>query len=206
MLILSKYKDYYDYLKGIYGEDNKLILDRREGTYVSPSISPYNDYGVWRLYIAGRILEFIDMKGIFIFGDSIAPHSQEVHSYFNDKHVRYLIKRSKTSRQTDKIFYPTLSKDIHNIYKFKEIPYPIFLFSIDWDNKPKIDAKFPRLTDMNINKVISAHDMWLMLSQWLAEQLTKNEPSVPIGDDKIRIQSHGFDLKDSFRNTKNRMI
>ena len=27
MKIISKYKDYYDYLQGIYGVDEKLILD-----------------------------------------------------------------------------------------------------------------------------------------------------------------------------------
>jgi len=35
MKILSKYKDYYDYLMGIYGEDPLLILDRREGRQLS---------------------------------------------------------------------------------------------------------------------------------------------------------------------------
>ena len=30
MKIISKYKDVYDYLTGIYGEDPLLILDRRE--------------------------------------------------------------------------------------------------------------------------------------------------------------------------------
>ncbi len=30
MIILSKYKDYYDYLVGIYGRDENKIFDRRE--------------------------------------------------------------------------------------------------------------------------------------------------------------------------------
>ena len=34
MKIISKYKDYYDYLSGIYGEDPLKVLDRRE---VDPS-------------------------------------------------------------------------------------------------------------------------------------------------------------------------
>ena len=37
MKIISKYKDYYDYLTGIYGVDDKIVLDRRgwEGKKVS---------------------------------------------------------------------------------------------------------------------------------------------------------------------------
>lgn len=203
MKILSKYKDYYDYLKGIYGEDNKLILDRREGEIVLPSTS--FEKQIWRLYICGRILEFIDVKSKFYFGEDIAPYSEPLSRWSSNEHVKYIIKEHATRDWgRDKIYYPELSYDVHNVYKFPKIEAPIFLFRVDGQDI-KIEHKFPRLTDLNINKVIPPHDVWLMLSQWLAEDLTSKEPIVPIGDDKIRIQSHGFDLKNSFRNTKNRM-
>jgi hypothetical protein len=31
MKVISKYKDYYDFLAGSYGTDNKLVLDRTKG-------------------------------------------------------------------------------------------------------------------------------------------------------------------------------
>ena len=32
MKIISKFKDYYDFLQGIYGVDPLLVLDRTKGT------------------------------------------------------------------------------------------------------------------------------------------------------------------------------
>lgn len=39
MKIISKYKDFYDYLVGIYGEDEKLVYDRRLNFYQNPTIA-----------------------------------------------------------------------------------------------------------------------------------------------------------------------
>lgn len=33
MKIISKHKDYYDYMCHIHGVDNKLVLDRRDSDY-----------------------------------------------------------------------------------------------------------------------------------------------------------------------------
>lgn len=40
MKIISQYKDYYDYLIGFYGIDEKIVLDRRKfNKYNGPYIS-----------------------------------------------------------------------------------------------------------------------------------------------------------------------
>ena len=54
-------------------------------------------------------------------------------------------------------------------------------------------------TKLGVNKHIDAKDIWIMLSEWLGNKVTQNEPSIPIGDDKTRILNAGFDLKTSFR-------
>ena len=53
MKIISKYKDYYDYLVGTYGEDPKLILDRREGFILSKDSTECK----YQLYICGKIID-----------------------------------------------------------------------------------------------------------------------------------------------------
>jgi hypothetical protein len=58
------------------------------------------------------------------------------------------------------------------------------------------------LETLGIQTIIKPFDLWIMLSEWLGYMITQNEPSVPIGDDKIRVESHGFDLKTSFRHRK----
>ena len=50
MKIISKYKDYYDYLSGIYGEDPLKILDRRE---VDPSDNIRTIVFCDKIYIKG---------------------------------------------------------------------------------------------------------------------------------------------------------
>lgn len=76
----------------------------------------------------------------------------------------------------------------------------LFCYKLLQGYSPGEYYKFPRLDLLKINKLISPHDIWILLSSWLSYKIP--EMPVPIGDDKIRIQSHGFDLKTSFRKTK----
>lgn len=65
------------------------------------------------------------------------------------------------------------------------------------------DNKNPILKDYNFDKVFKPEKIWIILSEWLGKRITKNEPIVPVGSDKVRILSAGFDLKTSFRHPKN---
>ena len=60
-------------------------------------------------------------------------------------------------------------------------------------------AKHPILKDYGFVRVFKPEEIWIILSEWLGKVITMNEKKVPIGDDKTRILSHGFDLKTSFR-------
>ena len=102
----------------------------------------------------------------------------------------------------EKIYYPTLSEDKYNIYpEIKELSKTCPIFLYDKDSKT-IYQEFPSLKELGVNKVIDAIDLWILLSEWLGNRITEKEPIVPIGDDKTRILSAGFDLKTSFRNIK----
>ena len=59
MKIISKYKDYYDYLQGIWGMDEKLTLDRTEYT-TTPSLKSslsHPHLSIVRFYICGWVVE-----------------------------------------------------------------------------------------------------------------------------------------------------
>jgi hypothetical protein len=203
MKIISKYKDYYDYLQGIYGVDEKLVLDRRVD-YNPASYSTYN--GVHVLFICGKVLEFICIKDKFYFGDDMAQFSEEIPNskwWWNIKNIKptYLINCTNTrgAWNYNQIFYPHLSEDVHGLYKeVKELSKecPIFLYN---PIRRDIQMEYPKLDELGINKMIPAHDMWIMLTEWLGQRITRNEPQQPIGDDKVRLVSAGFDLKTSFR-------
>ena len=66
MKIISKYKDYYDFLTGLYGIDNKLILDRRSFTGMG-----YLDEGILRILVGDYIVEGLYFTDKFYYGSTI---------------------------------------------------------------------------------------------------------------------------------------
>lgn len=202
MKIISKYKDYYDYLQGIYGVDEKLVLDRTEGT--SKDFPSYS--GLHVLVICNKILEYVCFNNKFYFGKNIEQFNEFklLENWGTWKGIKpvYLINPHKTPRslwELERVYYPKLSEDIYNIYpKLKDLSKscPIFIYH---KTSNTIYTKFPSLLELGVNKEIEAQEIWLMLTEWLSNKVTENEPIVPTGDDAIRIKSAGFDLKTSFR-------
>lgn len=203
MKIISKYKDYYDYLQGIYGVDEKLILDRTKGTSKLNNI--YKGLNI--LVICGKVIEFVCYEGKFYFDKEISKFNYESElqkkwGSWKGPKPEYILKPDMFySYRWDhtRVYYTKLSNDIHNLYpKVKELSKecPIFLYN---NNQKCIDTIYPSLQELGVNKHIDAKDIWIMLSEWLGNKVTQNEPSIPIGDDKTRILNAGFDLKTSFR-------
>jgi len=64
MKIISKYKDYYDFLQGTFGIDEKLILDRTKFHKIELS-----DYDKITLVIGDLVIEGLFVDGsVFAFG------------------------------------------------------------------------------------------------------------------------------------------
>lgn len=208
MKIISKYKDYYDYLIGVYGEDPLLILDRRSYNKIK-----YYEDGIYLLNIGNVSLEGICQNNVFYWGKNLKKfHNELAVNYsswrFNTfKHERMLRKYDKSKH----IIYTTTTYPRNRIIECSRIIHKIPINRVVQDNIPislyyinepgvlLFRQNFPILENLNINKIYSPGDIWNLLSNYLSQQVTLKEPTVPIGDDKIRIQSHGFDLKNSFR-------
>lgn len=207
MRIISKWKDYYDYLKGIYGEDEKLILDRRHG-FAKFDLLPNLPIV---LYIANKKIEgYCDEAGRILFGsDDLEKVCKKIdrkkQSRWDwDENSTHVI-TSKVSKyaHADHFINSNLVDDPHKTNDKEDCPIVINQFSYRSDYSRVGDQKklkMPRLQELGaIPQLIPAHDLWVMVSQWLSERITRNEKQVPIGDDKLRIESHGFDYKTSFR-------
>lgn len=59
-------KDYYDYLTGIYGIDNKVIYDRRQFTVLSRLDSPFFSYV--RMEKGAQKKKFVQQSGLVVIG------------------------------------------------------------------------------------------------------------------------------------------
>jgi hypothetical protein len=73
MKIISKYKDYYDYLVGIYGVDEKLILDRTDFVLTSK----LTNKSKVTFYICGYIIDGYYIDGKFYYGSDLEQFADE---------------------------------------------------------------------------------------------------------------------------------
>lgn len=192
MKILSKGKDYYDYLTGIYGIDEKLVLDRRN------SDARYNPEYL-RFYIAGYIIEGIYQDKQFYYGEKLkeleydksikkiwlSRHNKR--DYYKSIEIKY---GSEGYKKLDWIYLEPV-KDSENINQKENCPV-----LLKYWNKYH---KFPYLKEYDLQKFIPAETIYQWLSEWLGNQITLKEKSPELSNDN-KIESKGFDKKRSFRN------
>ena len=119
MKIISKYKDYYDFLSGIYGIDEKIVLDRTVYNN-SPIIgfsSSYDKRIV--LYIAGYIVEGVCINDKLYYGEELKQFEitkSERRRIWLSKHEKRDYDKSITVRCNNDDFwiYTETFKDVNN--------------------------------------------------------------------------------------------
>ena len=189
MKIISKYKDYYDYLKGIYGEDPKLILDRTKftTTFMPPVLEEEPD--TIEIFVGYKMYRGLYTNKGVLWG----KEASEFKDRLNRRDPKYKPWRSFNEDSFDK--YITTYKRKQDCPTWKQ-KCPI-LIKNGRDYLPH-----PILKDYNMQKILSPKDIWIELSEFLGDMNTLNEKEVPIGDDNLRLEAHGFDKKTSFRKIK----
>ncbi|MFW6243154.1 MAG: hypothetical protein ACOC2W_03250 [bacterium] len=185
MKIISKYKDYYDYLSGIYGEDPKIVLDRRN--HYNPIFYDHMTT-ILKLYICGWIIEGLFEKGKFYYGESLKEKGvKEKYRYFFNEGKRVSIKIDTSIISVQ--YEPYLDKEKLNI---KE-NCPILIKEYGGLKK------FPKLSELDIQQLYSPEEMYKMISNWLSDRITEKELTSDDVPDKQKIVNKGFDIKKSFR-------
>lgn len=201
MKIISKHKDYYDFLQGVNGIDELLVLDRSEFTPTEKYIT--ND-SVFTFYICGYKVQGLYRNGAFLYGESLESLSKQITDYWftKDKSEKYYrIPRLIGSDYYEILKRPQPCMDF-NPNELLNCPLLIQKYSgslhLKKDDKEISFDKFPSLKEHDLVKVFSAEEIWIMLYNWLI----KETPIENKQTDKEKIVSKGFDLKHSFRNTK----
>lgn len=186
MKILSKYKDYYDYLSGIYGVDPMLVLDRR----ISDNFSCIGKR-VLTFYICGYRIDGYYDGNKFYYGENI----KLVGKYIPENHWR------KEHVQIDLgnkcwmsvYFKPTKLSKEDNVNE--ELNCPIIMTGY-W---PSDLRKFPQLSKYDFYQALPAEEIYKMLVEWLSNQRSKAESKPDSRTNTEKITSKGFDTKTSFR-------
>lgn len=184
MKIIAKHKDYYDYLQGINGIDELLVLDRTN-CYYNTNIFTENDYIC--LIVCGIKFEGIYKSGKFRYGKDIENYLSDKDEIY-DNNYRIYTKKYRYS-------YIDIQKK-EEIYD-NDLEYPIYVsFRQEKYSKNLTELKkFPILKQYDFHNVYSAEEIWIHISNWLSR--SKNIPNNQTNKEKI--VSAGFDLKTSFR-------
>lgn len=206
MRIISKYKDYYDYLSGIYGEDSKLILDRRDFDHNTYRFQG-KEIDYITLYICGYRIDGVYKNGDFYYGDQIKDICDNIHNnikdlkyWWNWKNNYYEAKYySFTNGRFEDLILGEIVKDKDKINQRENCP--ILLRSSIGSKTDNINVeKFPILQDIGLPSFIDAKTIYQWLVDWLSQKENEKEIERGITITNIdKLKSKGFDPKKSFR-------
>jgi len=200
MLIISKYKDYYDYLTGIYGVDPKLILDRREG-YSNPIDRYKSDLDKEHkitLVICGRRIEGYRYQNKIYYGQDLIQFKNHENSKWDDikwdyitiRKERYQNERRGSHYNIKLALQPVEGFDIIN----KQYNCPILI-----ENGLNNYDKFPKLEELNLASFIPAEQLYGWINQWLAQQIDEQQNIKTNLTDVEKLENKGFHKITSFR-------
>lgn len=198
MKIISKFKDYYDYLQGIYGIDNFKVYKRNK-IVKEAEISLQFEEEKWRarkphffysFAINNKIYLMVKTeKGIFEVSKQILKDIG-YHKYGIDGILKNIGKPTNVNKHTRK---PVIvGVGILGNYDSWSV------YSKEW----KIDSD-PYLKSFSFHKVLSAHDIYIEVESFLGWM--KDHPEIPNKQSNAeKLLAKGFDKKISFRHRKNK--
>jgi len=186
MKIISNFKDYYDFLIGKYGIDDKVVYERICST-------EQKDKSWYKSGIHNPNFNLYNYKWFIIFFCGTAYYG---HWY-----------NSKIYYGKDAEVIPKKIKNSSFLWKMPEDRGPV-RDSFKTDNNDKNNCpvlvyeginsliKNPKLSDYQFGKKVIPEDAYTAIYNFLSR-----EKSIPDNQtNKEKIVSHGFDLKTSFRN------
>ena len=208
MKIISKHKDYYDYLVGIYGEDPKLIYDRTDATPLN--LNDHIDGTIIKLKLANKEYHGLcyshkiywpnEIGQLFTICDSkrirraLPTHHNDDDCVIINLRERFNISALNTyislvngrDIKCDDVcvlafLHPVYSKRCITRYIGNTTEYHVILQDINFYNR------------------LSAQECWIEISNFLSKKVSEKESQVTGSSNEIKIQSAGFDLKTSFR-------
>ena len=211
MRIIDKQKDYYDFLVGSFGMDEKLIYNRNS---VIHNLSD----GHYRLVVGTIVQEFAKVNKHIYFGKklnlvgkksntnlSLRNWLRKFRKKINDKY--YDVNFRFEGR--DYLVEVNSEKYYINPDEVKEYALPIYIEEIffkPYRNKKGIRIDSFIYTNPNLDglglKIFKPEEIWLEVSNFLSKKLTDKEIIINNQTDEQKIISHGFDLKQSFRHRK----
>ena len=218
MKIISKYKDYYDYLVGTYGIDPVMVYDRRFDYCERYFEFPSDALKEMKVYIAGKIYVIQIYKGEFYH---TPQELMDLHFKMKKDGLDVYISRTYGHRWWKdrnkppglEFFQREFDEDNHKDTNINFILRTPIVVSTTW--KDKADWKIDKVRDQIVSSYYSSillkdygFPKWYTADEMYQKICTfisylKDHPEIPNKQSNIeKLLSHGFDKKKSFRHRK----
>lgn len=207
ILIISKYKDFYDHISYCFGVDEKIVYVRDTIKNVEIRIRDIPGYRMLRALNDQKYLH--ESVSIVVIVDKMYFVARN-HSNGRDRALgasdlimksRYVL-RDNSHNDSGRIL--NLSKLVGSpVYRINYILYD--RSEPDMKMIAKIDKNAPRLTTIQgMVSLLDAQQVYQNIEYAIANQLNDSPDTSPRVDieDKYKIAAAGFDLKQSFRHRK----
>lgn len=209
MKIISKHKDYYDYLTGVYGVDPVLVYDRRHKSIVTlTNAAPTHERNAttFSFYICNKQYNVLEYGGRYYFGPDdlfllfkkLKANHESLKYTYNEYYISYSYNFPLT-RSDDK-YLRRRAEEFHAKYGIiptevnKKERQPVLMRH--WGG-----FALPVLSTTPIPSIIPAAEIYNEISLFLG--WLKDNPEAPqINNNDCKIKAAGFDVKDSFRPNK----
>jgi hypothetical protein len=226
MKVIDNKKDYYDYIVGTMGIDEKVVYDRRGSTIVGESDFYMFDYPHdYDLYFSKKPFKS-DGKKIkktiwqsCKYENRIGRRSWNwkkngdlyegmiYHLYLEVGYISYIFEVERYLDNDDALHVDVSIVDMKRLEKKdKKSAAPLYITPYNqlytsWEDKVYCDSvDNPILKNTWIPRFISAQDMWNMLYEYISSLNDKEFTDSRTNEQHI--ESHGFDKKISFRHRK----
>ena len=228
MRIISKFKDYYDFIAKQYGREDSLVYHRtrigpwdKEKSVVRDLTIEINEHLRDKLYLIRmedtyfhNILSIAGIPYHLIYRKTIDEPKLNFGLVLFDpmKHSKF-VSRYAFNYQTGNKF-DSLTKVLGEnkilIDISKKIGHPVFLIKeVYFDHsiqktKITIQGNCPVLSDFGIPAIVSPQQMYQNLDYFIGNTIHDNPDIIPpvVIEEKYRYIEHGFDPIKSFRNMK----
>lgn len=218
MKIISKFKDYYDWIANIYGTDKSIVYNRNTPIVVNkvahkgipflPRSSNYytdkSDYHFKFLVICGK-LYVVAKRNEFnpIYGVDYFHYIKAKWELVTEEHpASYVLSKNRFGQQN--YFNVISSIDSNNIIALSvKVGAPVFTF-IERNDEILVDQEVPNLAEIGVASRYSPEQIYQDISYFICNILKESPDLAPPSKitDNEKIVSHGFDLKQSFRHRK----
>ena len=209
MKILSKVKDYYDYLVSVYGIDEDIIYDRRDCVLLNKLDHEY--------FTLNCLSSDIKRKNVKQFGiDENGKHrflTKKIGKIYNfilevgTTHYAFVVERYLDDGGNVNL-EPKLVDVKTECKKRSKYPIsiiPINIYGILRENFDYRDYSFiidkelgnPILSNTYLSGIIDANDLYNRLYNYLIS--IREKEIIDNRNDVSKLESHGFDKKTSFR-------